>query len=227
MRKVSQHAVAASLATVLALLLVAGALAWWLVPENLLGLEHGVAGVAQVIHSWGAWGMAGSVGLMILHSFVPFPSEIVALANGMVYGPLIGTAVTWVGAMLGASAAFGLGRALGRPFVDAVLRPRDSVRIAQWSRQGSARTLLVARLIPLIAFNLINYAAALTRVSWWTFLWTTGLGILPLTVLMCTVGETLLDLSPWVWLGVTGLALLLLAARLAWRQGSNRGAGRS
>jgi len=35
-----------------------------------------------------------------------------------------------------------------------------------------------------ISFNLINYAAGLTTISWWTFTWATALGILPLTCLM-------------------------------------------
>ena len=53
-------------------------------------------------------------------------------------------------------------------------------------------SLLIGRLIPLIAFNLINYAAALTEISWWTFLWATGTGILPLTILLNVVGDQML-----------------------------------
>ena len=60
---------------------------------------------------------------MVLHSFVPFPAEVVAMANGMLYGPLWGTLITWVGAMLGAYLAFGLARWLGRPFVTGDGRP--------------------------------------------------------------------------------------------------------
>jgi uncharacterized membrane protein YdjX (TVP38/TMEM64 family) len=31
---------------------------------------------------------------MILHSFVPFPAELIAIANGMLFGPVWGTLVT-------------------------------------------------------------------------------------------------------------------------------------
>ena len=51
----------------------------------------------ETIRGWGAWGVLGSMGLMIIHSFVPFPAEFLAIANGMVYGPIWGTAVTWSG----------------------------------------------------------------------------------------------------------------------------------
>jgi len=54
------------------------------------------------IRSWGAWGVVCSIGLMIAHSFLPFPAEFLAIANGMAYGPVWGAAITWTGAMLGA-----------------------------------------------------------------------------------------------------------------------------
>jgi uncharacterized membrane protein YdjX (TVP38/TMEM64 family) len=71
--------------------------------------------------------------------------------------------------------------------------------------------------VPLIAFNLINYAAGLTHVSWWTFLWATGLGILPLTILLAVLGENVLDLPGWVWLVAAALVLAawLLRRRLS------------
>ncbi len=36
----------------------------------------------ELIRTWGMWGVFTSIGLMILHSFVPFPAELLALANG-------------------------------------------------------------------------------------------------------------------------------------------------
>ena len=46
------------------------------------------------------------------------------MANGMLYGALWGTVITWSGAMLGAWLAFGLARWLGRPFVLAMVPER-------------------------------------------------------------------------------------------------------
>ena len=71
----------------------------------------------------------------------------------------------------------------------------------------------------MIAFNLINYAAGLSRVGWWTFAWTTGLGILPVTVLMAALGEGF-DRLPWtLWLLLAAVAvgLLLWLGRAAHR----------
>ncbi|HKC31211.1 MAG TPA: VTT domain-containing protein, partial [Burkholderiales bacterium] len=75
--------------------------------------------------------------------------------------------------------------------------------------------LLLVRLVPLISFNLVNYAAGLLGVGWWTFLWTTALGILPLTVAMVLLGGQILAAPLWAWaLG----ALVLLVLWFSWRR---------
>ena len=199
----------AYLAAALLLLLTSGVLAWWLLPPSwLLDLDNTVEGTAALIRSWGPWGVMGSIGLMVAHSFLPFPAEIIACANGMIYGPVWGTVITWTGAMLGASTAFGLVRALGRPFVQRVLSFRHQQQLTLWSQEHGGVALLIGRLIPVIAFNLINYAAALTEISWWTFLWATGIGILPLTVLLNVLGDQMLTVPLWAWLLLGGIAAL-------------------
>jgi uncharacterized membrane protein YdjX (TVP38/TMEM64 family) len=178
-----------------------------------------VAEVKSTIVSWGAWGVLAAVGLMVLHSFVPFPAEIVACANGMAYGPLWGTVVTWSGAMLGAFAAFGLSRKLGRPFVERVVAQRNWRTVDEWTARQGWQVMLVSRFTPVVAFNLINYAAGLTRISWSTFTWTTGLGILPLTVLMVVMGNNFDMLPLWGWLALFTVGLLFwIALRTGWRR---------
>lgn len=63
--------------------------------------------------------------------------------------------------------------------------------------------------MPVIAFNLINHAAGLVRVSWWAFTWTTAVGILPLTVLMVLLGERMATMPAWAWFGLVLLAFVL------------------
>ncbi len=162
------------------------------------------------IRNYGAWGAVAVVALMVVHSFVPFPAEILALCAGAVYGTIWGTALIWAGAMAGAALSFGLARWLGRPFVTTVLGPERGARVDAWTAEQGAAALLVARFVPVIAFNLINYAAGLTRVGWGTFLWTTGLGILPLTLVMVWMGSAMVTLS-WPWLlGVSAAGMVVI-----------------
>jgi len=172
--------------------------------------------LATRIRDLGQWGHLAVVALMVLHSFVPFPGEILALCAGAVYGTVWGTVLIWVGAMIGASLSFALSRWLGLPFVNAVLGPSARTRLDGWTAEQGPATLLIARFLPIIAFNLINYAAGLTRVSWTTFLWTTGLGILPLTVLMVWMGAAMMALT-WPWLlGVSATGIVVVCAGHWW-----------
>lgn len=199
---------------VAALLVLSCLLAWAVAEFDFMPeLSETVDGAEIWIRSLGNWGMAGSIALMAAHSFLPFPAEFIAIANGMLFGPIWGSVVTWVGAMFGAAVAFALVRVIGRPFLNRMLSPQRLNALDGWSRRNGGMALLAARLIPVFAFNLINYAAAVSGVSWWTFLWTTGLGILPLTILLAVFGDRVLTLPPLLWVA---LGVVILVCWLAW-----------
>jgi uncharacterized membrane protein YdjX (TVP38/TMEM64 family) len=166
--------------------------------------------IQELVRSAGPWAVAVSIGLMVLHSFVPFPSEFITVANGLVFGFAKGVVVTWVGAMAGAALAFGLARSLGRPFVLRLLSDDQEQKLEGWVDRLGADTLLVGRFIPAISFNLMNYVAGLAPVSWWTFLWTTALGILPMTILMVWAGERIDKVPLWAWALLAFAALFLV-----------------
>jgi uncharacterized membrane protein YdjX (TVP38/TMEM64 family) len=214
----------AAAAIAFVLVIVLGVLAWWSARHggvNVLEFAPTAKGIEAEIKSWGQWALAGSIVLMVAHSLVPFPAEFVTFANGMLFGPVWGTLITWTGAMLGAALAFGLARWFGRPFVYAIMNERHRVAVDEWVRRQGIGVLLFSRLMPLISFNVINYAAGLTPISWWTFLWTTGIGILPISILMVVTGDQLSSGqgSAWIYLlAVVGIGGLLLFVYLRRRQ---------
>ncbi|MGE0853235.1 MAG: TVP38/TMEM64 family protein [Hyphomicrobiaceae bacterium] len=146
----------------------------------------------EYIRSWGAMATAASIGLMILHGVVPVPAEILAVANFMVFGPYWGFVITWLGAMVAACLAFGLSRYLGRPFLRRILCARRYAQADRWVVQQSVPALLLCRLIPLVSFNAVNFGAGLMSISWWTFIWTTAVGIVPATFVVLLVTESVL-----------------------------------
>ena len=171
--------------------------------------------IEDEIQSWGSLGVVAYIGIMVVHSFVPFPAEFIAIANGMLFGAVWGVLITWTGAMLSAFAAFGLAGLLGRPFAERMVRKHDWQRIDGWTADQGWQVLLISRFVPVIAFNLINYAAGLTWVSWLTFAWTTGVGILPVTILMVLVGDNaeLMTWHAWLLLVACGIVLWLVIRR--------------
>jgi len=201
------------IAMMVTLMAVPCALAAWSLAWSLgAAAEHSVwpltvDGIEAFMRQWGALSAVASIALMVLHSFVPLPAEAIAIANGMLFGAAWGVAVTWIGAMMGASCAFATARYLGRPLGNRLVSKRYWQEIANW--RGDPSTLLLVRLIPIISFNLVNFAAGLTGIGWPTFLWTTGLGILPITVASVVMGNLLL-LVPWPFWVAGALGLIVI-----------------
>lgn len=190
--------------TAFLLALLCGALAAYVLD----GQPRPVEDMVAWLRSTGGWAPLAVIVLMVLHSFVPFPAEILALCAGAIFGTLLGAALIWSGAMLGALVAFGIARRLGQEAVRAWLSEAQAQQLDAWTEERGALALLAARLIPVIAFNLINYAAGLTRVRLWTFVWTTALGILPVTLLSTWFGARMLGMN-WPVLAAVSAGLLI------------------
>jgi uncharacterized membrane protein YdjX (TVP38/TMEM64 family) len=146
---------------------------------------------------------------MILHTLIPVPAELIALAAGRMLGPFWGFVTVWVGAMLGAYMGFWLTRILGQTVLPYLVAPRHLARVQQKLQRLDIPLVLALRLFPMVSFNLINYALGLTTMSWWQFTWTTGVGILPITALVVLGGAHLHD-----WRIVLLLTLLALVVGL-------------
>lgn len=191
----------------LGLLLLVGL--WAPLRETLWALvsDPSTEGVQRLLTSTPAWLPLVIIGLMILHTLVPVPAEFLALAAGMTLGPIWGFVTIWIGAMLGAYLGFLLARSFGQPVLRLLVNPARLERSQHWLKQIDIPILLAVRLLPVLSFNLINFALGLTTISWWRFSWTTAVGIIPATILMVTFGA---HLSDWRILVLMALAALLL-----------------
>jgi uncharacterized membrane protein YdjX (TVP38/TMEM64 family) len=178
-----------------------------------------------VIVAWGPWAPAASVALMLIHTVLPFPAELLTAANGAVFGFWGGLLVSWLGAMAGACVGFAIARAVGRSAIDRFVPQRSLAQVDALMVDAGWEIALVVRLIPIISFNVINFALGLTRLSWPTFLWTTAVGILPVEIVVVAVGygagrQT--QALPWALLALA----LLTAAGLAVRRSLTRSPAR-
>jgi uncharacterized membrane protein YdjX (TVP38/TMEM64 family) len=168
------------------------------------------------VRSLGAGGVALLLGLMLAHAIIFYPSEIVTATAGYVYGFVPGLAFVVGGWLLAALLSYVLGRSVGRPLLRAILGARFT-RLEHGMERGGIALLLSARLIPIVPFALIGYAAGATRVSVWRFSWTTVLGYLPLTTAVAYLGSRAQNLSvndPIIWITAGGLIALLVAERV-------------
>lgn len=133
-----------------------------------------------------------SIVCMTIAAATALPVEAVALANVMLFEPWQAFCVTWLGAMCGATLVFFLVRWMSQPFHSRLQQQLRWQKADQWIQQYGCCGLLLARLIPLVPFFILNTVAGLSRLSWRSYLMATALGILPLTT-MLTLAGMLLD----------------------------------
>jgi len=195
--------------TVVAALSVAGALLHERIP-----IQEWALRLEALMRPLGPLAAVFSIALMVLHSLVPFPAELLALANAVVFGPLWGAVITWCGAMAGAVLAFAVARWIGRRRILGRTSAQYQ-RMERWLVRWGVPALLVLRLLPIVSFNLVNVGAGLAPVRWRTFLWTTAVGVIPMIVLMSTLGGAIISgtTGTWLWL----LAPLVVALWLLGR----------
>jgi uncharacterized membrane protein YdjX (TVP38/TMEM64 family) len=149
--------------------------------------------VRHQIHSLGLAGPLLIIVLALVHAIVFYPAEIVDAAAGLVYGFLPALALMMVGWLLSGLVCFAIGRSVARPLLDRWLGKERFERTERRIERGGAKVLIAARLIPILPFSLVSYAAGAARVPPWRFLWTTAIGYLPITVISVYFG-TQLDL---------------------------------
>lgn len=210
---------AAGVATV-----VAGIALILLVPELrhcvTLVLHGRFSDLRSYVRSLGAGGIALLLGLMLCHAIVWYPSEIVTGTAAYVYGfgPGLGLVVGgwWLAALL----SYALGRSVGRPVLRSILGHRFAALTAAMER-GGVSLLLSGRLVPVVPFAIVGYAAGATHVNLFRFSWTTVVGYLPLTTAVVYLGsraQTLDTGNPLVWVAAAGLIALLFSERLVRRR---------
>ncbi|TDA67552.1 MAG: TVP38/TMEM64 family protein [Clostridia bacterium] len=151
---------------------------------------------------------------MVLQALVlPLPAFIITFTNAWLYGWAWGAALSWSGAMLAALLCYGLARWFGRPLVESLVGGRNLAAADAFFTRYGAQAVLITRLIPVISFDLVSYAAGLTSVGLWTFFWATGLGQLPATLVYSYVGQSLgQGAQVFLW----GLSLAFVFVTAGW-----------
>jgi uncharacterized membrane protein YdjX (TVP38/TMEM64 family) len=169
---------------VVAALAVAGRRAGALVPE-----------FVRWVNGLGPWGPVAFVAGYIGATVALVPAALLTLAAGAIFGVLKGVAVAFVGASLGATAAFLIARHAARGPVER--RIAGDERFAAIDRaigREGRKLVLLLRLSPAFPFTLLNYALGLTRVSLADYL--LGMpGMLPGAILYVYAGKVAGDVA--------------------------------
>lgn len=152
-----------------------GLLLWWggrsLAPRLLSIVAH--------IQSLGSAAPAAFICIYALAVVALVPASLLTIAGGAVFGLIRGVIYALIGATLGSTAAFLLGRYVARRLVAKRLAamPRFTAIEQAVSARGR-RIVFLLRLSPVVPFNFLNYALGLTTISVWDFV-IASLGTIP------------------------------------------------
>ena len=162
--------------------------------------------VKAFVASYGIYAAIVSFLLMVLQSIVaPLPAFLITFANANLFGWWKGAILSWSSAMVGASLCFCIARILGRDVVEKLTSKSGLKNIDDFFEKHGKMSILIARLLPFISFDIVSYAAGLTSMSFLSFFIATGIGQLPATIVYSIVGGML---TGGARIMVTGLLIL-------------------
>ncbi len=168
------------------------------------------------LDSLGALAALVLIGIALVHAVVPFPAEFPTAAAGFVLGFAVAFPLMVLAWTLSCLVAYLLARGVGPPVLDRLVG-RERMRAAdRLIARGGWPILLAGRLIPVVPYNVVSYAAGATRVPLGRFAWTTAVGVMPLTALTALLGQRLQEPrfdDPVLWVILLGVVALLALAR--------------
>ena len=149
---------------------------------NLIGLQ-------TKIDAFGIWAPVVFIFLYILATVLFLPGAIFTLAGGLLFGAYLGTLYNLIGAVCGATLAFLIARFIAADWVQKKAGGGPLHRLVDGVNESGWRFVAVVRLIPIIPFNVLNYALGLTAIALPSYVIASAIFMLPGTFAYTYVGS--------------------------------------
>jgi uncharacterized membrane protein YdjX (TVP38/TMEM64 family) len=173
MKSKANHNVAAIKAAILLVFIIAAVVVVRFTPvRELLNADK----LGAFLEQGGLWAPLLYIGVYVAGVCLFVPGTLLTTLGAAIFGPYLGFVYVWVGAMLGATLAFFIGRYLGREFAASLIGDRLKKYDDGIEREGFA-TVLYLRLV-YFPFSPLNFGMGLTRVRFRDYFLGTALGII-------------------------------------------------
>jgi len=165
----------------------------------------------------GPWGP-----LVLAVAYIPLtvlavPATILALGGGYLFGLPIGFIADSIGSTIGCTAAFLVGKTIGRSYVASKLNDYPQFQAVSIATQRSGfKIVFLLRLVPLLPFNMLNYLLSVTPIGLGQYMLASWIGMMPITFGLVYIGTTIKDLSDVThsWSEISMARWILLTAGL-------------
>jgi len=169
--------------------------------------------LGRLLDASGFWAPLVFILLHALSICLFLPASILTVIGAAIFGTYWGFLYVWIGAMMGASSAFFIGRTLGRDFTASLIGERIKKYDDAIERNGFS-TVFYLRVINL-PFTPLNYGMSLTKVHFWDYFFGTGIGVIIGLFIITFLGGTLKQM--WVsgnWGGLISIKFFFSIALL-------------
>lgn len=182
----------------------------------------------ETVAKFGIWSWFAFLIFWAVCGIIIVPGTVPVLLGALLFGPWVGSLLNLIGSIIAATIAYYAAKILGRQFVQELLVGRFE-GIQHMVEQKGFRIIFVLRLIPVIPFFTLNYAAGLSRIHLAPYFWGSLLGliapILAYTYVLAKLGDkalttgiTLKDLATPEILIPGTILFLLLAIPIVFRK---------
>jgi uncharacterized membrane protein YdjX (TVP38/TMEM64 family) len=180
-----------------------------------------VAEVRQVVADMGVAAPLWFIVAYAVATLMLLPKNVASIGAGVIFGFGWGLLYVWTAAVIGAYAAFWVGRWLGR---DGIVRLVGShlERLDAMVDKHGALAILILRQIPVVPFTAINYGAPLTAIRWRDYAWATAVGIIPGTAANVALGAYGHDLTSWQFILALAVTLGVIGGAWWWNHRRRR-----
>jgi uncharacterized membrane protein YdjX (TVP38/TMEM64 family) len=134
----------------------------------------------------------GFVAVYGIGTAVGIPGLPFTVAAGALFGTLLGSALAWVGAMVGATTGYWIARTVGHDVVSRWVKRFKRVDTALGQACDFAGIMRL-RLIPVFPLGTVNFVGGLARSPFGVYLLATAIGIIPSTIIYTYFADSLLE----------------------------------
>jgi uncharacterized membrane protein YdjX (TVP38/TMEM64 family) len=169
-------------------LILIGAYQWYTHANHMTPLE--VIQNLLTFLTQGFWGPMVYILLYAIRPLIIFPSTLLTLAGGFVFGPVLGVIYTVIASNISSTLAFFVGRFFGEDLLQDDGSDSLIQRYARRMRENSFETVMVMRFI-FLPYDAVSYLAGFLRIKYWPFILATALGSIPGTIAFIGFGASI------------------------------------
>lgn len=172
--------------------------------------------IRDLLINSGVFGYGLLILLIIASVPLPIPSSPVILGGGYVYGMIIGSLVSLIGIVIGATISFVMVRKLGRPVLEKLVDKHHIIHFNHVFKKRGIAAALISYALPIFPSDCVSAILGLTRMSYRHFLLIAIIGHIPRVLLINSLGQNLyagFNTNTLIILGISLIFVLIALFR--------------